>query len=64
MRKASTGMLERGTQKLSTVSDLIPAANEGQTLIRNSHHEGARVMEADIASGYASLMCGGQRYER
>ena len=37
MRKASTVLLEQGTQAPSPAPDLIPAANERQNLIGNSH---------------------------
>ena len=37
MRKASTVMLEQGTQAPSPAPDLIPAENERQNLTGNSH---------------------------
>jgi hypothetical protein len=39
MRKASTRLLERGTQAPSRAPDLIPAENERQTLTGNSHSD-------------------------
>jgi|SRR5580704_6024873 hypothetical protein len=37
--KASTGLLEQGTQAPSPAPDLIPAENERQNLTRNSHSD-------------------------
>jgi len=37
MRKASTALLEPGTQTPSPAPDLIPAENERQNLTGNSH---------------------------
>ncbi len=39
MRKASTALLEQGTQAPSPAPDLIPAANERQNLTGNSHSD-------------------------
>jgi hypothetical protein len=39
MRKASTVLLEQGTQTPSPAPDLIPAENERQHLTGNSHSD-------------------------
>ena len=39
MRKASTALLEPGTQTPSPAPDLIPAENERQNLTRNPHSD-------------------------
>ena len=39
MRKASTVLLEQGTQTPSPAPDLIPAENERQSLTGNSHSD-------------------------
>src|SRR5271166_1525084 len=39
MRKASTALLEQGTQAPSPAPDLIPAENERQNLTGNSHSD-------------------------
>jgi hypothetical protein len=39
MRKASTALLEPGTQTPSPAPDLIPAENERQNLTGNSHSD-------------------------
>ena len=39
MRKASTVLLEQGTQAPSPAPDLIPAENEQQNLTGNSHSD-------------------------
>ena len=39
MRKASTALLEPGTQPPSPAPDLIPAENERQNLTGNSHSD-------------------------
>ena len=39
MRKASTGLLEQGTQTPSPAPDLIPAENERGNLTGNSHSD-------------------------
>jgi hypothetical protein len=39
MRKASTALLEQGTQAPSPAPDFIPAENEPQNLTGNSHFD-------------------------
>jgi hypothetical protein len=39
MRKASTALLEQGTQAPSPAPDLIPAENERRNLTRNSYSD-------------------------